>query len=147
MVGVALVACGGEDEGSISDNNLDTRPEATERGVIAGASPAIGTPARGRLPQDLNSDRVAIEDGDLDPDRFEAQVEIPYVLTVEGDGEAHTLAIEDLVTETEIAAEGETQVQVNIPPGSEGDKAILLDGEEAGTLAVLGAGGVPEAGA
>lgn len=139
----ALVACGGEDEPAATDS-LDTRPEPTETGAIRNASPAVGSPARGGLTQDLETDRVAIVDGRLDPDRVEGQVGIPFVLTIEGDGQTHTFAIQDLVTEQEIAAQGETPIELNVPEGSEGDKQILLDGEEAGTLSVQGAGGVPE---
>ncbi len=144
LLGAALVACGGDDDDT--SDNMDTRPEPTEMGAILAASPAIGTPARSGLTQDLESDRAAIRDGNLDPDRFQAQVGLPFVLTIEGDGQPHTLVIQDLVAETQIAAEGETQVQLNVPEGSEGDKPILLDGEEAGTLEVQGAGGVPETG-
>ena len=159
LVGVALAACGGDDGEEATDNNLDTRPEPTERGAILAASPGapaspgaspgaspVATPARSGLSQDLESDRVSIQDGELDPDRVEAQVGIPFVLTVEGDGQPHTLAIEGLVNETQIAPQGETQVQLNVPEGSEGDHPILLDGEEAGTLAAQGAGGVPDTG-
>jgi hypothetical protein len=158
MLGVALAACGGDEAEEGGGDALDTRPEPTERGAILAASPGIAspgaspvggspvaTPARSGLTQDLESDRVSIQDGELDPDRVVAQVGIPFVLTVEGDGQPHTLAIEGLVTETQIAAQGETQVQLNVPEGSEGDHPILLDGEEAGTLAVEGAGGVPGA--
>lgn len=138
-----LVACGGEDEPAASDNQ-DTRPQPTETGAIRDASPAVGSPARGGLTQDLETTSVAIVDGRLDPDRVEAQVGIPFVMTVEGDGQPHTLVVEDLVAETQIAAQGPTEVQLNVPEGGEGDKEILLDGEEAGTLSVQGAGGVPD---
>lgn len=143
VTGAALVACGGEDEPD-SAGSEDTRPEATETGAIRNASPAVGSPARGGLTQDLETSRVTIVDGKLDPDRVEAQVGIPFVLAVEGDGQPHTFVIQDLVAETQIAAQGATEVQLNVPEGSEGDKEILLDGEEAGTLSVQGAGGVPD---
>jgi len=141
-----LAACGGDDDEGDTADNLDTRPEPTEMGAILSASPAAGTPARGGLAQDLESARVAIREGKLDPGQVEAQVGFPFVLTVEGDGQPHSLVIQDLVAETQINAQGETQVQLNVPEDSEGDKAILLDGEEAGTLEVQGAGGVPESG-
>ena len=141
LVGVALVACGDEDEDDVGEN-LDARPEATEMGAIFAASPAAGTPARGGLAQDLETARVTISEGKLDPDRVEAQVGLPFVLTVEGDGQPHTLVIQDLVAETQIAAQGATEVQMNVPEGSEGQKDILLDGEEAGTLVVQGPGGI-----
>ena len=158
MLGVALAACGGDDGEEAGGDALDARPEPTERGAIvaaspgvaspAGGSPAAGspvaTPARSGLSQDVESDRVSIQDGELEPNRVAAQVGIPFVLTVEGDGQPHTLVIENLVAETQIAAQGETQVQLNVPEGSEGDHPILLDGEEAGILEAQGAGGISD---
>lgn len=143
VTGAALVGCGGEDEPATTGAE-DARPEATETGAIRSASPAVGSPARGGLTQDLESSRVTIANGKLDPDRIEAQAGIPFVLTVEGDGQTHTFVVQDLVAETQIAAQGATEVQLNVPEGTEGDKQILLDGQEAGTLSVQGAGGVPD---
>ena len=144
LVGITLAACGEEDADSEVTDNQSTRPEPTEMGAILSASPAAGTPGRGGLAQDLESARVTIQDGKLDPDRVEAQVGFPFVLTVVGDGQPHTLVIQDFVAETQIAPQGETQIQLSVPEGAEGEKDILLDGQDAGTFAAQGAGGITD---
>lgn len=133
---VALAGCGDDDE------NGDTRPEATSANTIYDASPAAGVPGRGGLPQDAETAEVTIKDGKFDPDNLEGQVGLAYVLTVTGDGTPHRLVIEGLVAGQDIAATGDTLVQFTVAEGGEGTKAITLDGNEAGTFRVQGAGGV-----
>lgn len=62
------------------------------------ASPAVGVPGRGGLPQDANTGSVTIKNGKIDPGTIDAQVGLPYILTVTGDGQEHTIEIQDLVT-------------------------------------------------
>ena len=137
---LALAACGDEDDNG-DEGVGDARPEETVAAFLADASPAAGTPARGEIPQDANAIAVTVSDGALDPDTIDAQVGLPLVLTVTGDGTAHTLEIEELVAETQVAANGETAIPFTLPEGTTGDHTILLDGEDAGTLRVTGAGG------
>ena len=146
LASLALVACGGDDGegGTGAEDNNDTRPEATEVQPIYNASPAYGTPARSGLAQDAVTETVRIENGEIDPDMLEGQAGLPYLLTVEGDGQPHTLVITDLVAEQQIAPTGQTQVQLNVPENISGDRDILLDGEQAGTFRIQGAGGVPD---
>lgn len=124
-----------------SDEAKDSRPEATTVKSLYDASPAVGVPGRGGLPQDAETESVTIKDGKIDPDVAEAQVALPFILTVTGDGQAHTIEIKDLVNSIPVKAQGETLVQVNIPEGADGEKDILIDGKKAGTLRVTGAGG------
>ena len=145
LASLALAACGGEDEGGTgAEDNNDTRPEATEAQPIYNASPAYGTPGRSGLAQDATTETVRIENGELDPELLEGQSGFPYILTVEGDGQPHTLTITDLVAEQQIAPQGQTQIQLNIPENTSGELDILLDGKRAGTFRIEGAGGAPD---
>ncbi len=146
LTSLALAACGGDDEegGTGAEDNNDTRPRATEAQPIYNASPAYGSPARSGLAQDAETETVRIENGEIDPDLLEGQTGLPYILTVEGDGQPHTFAVTDLVAEQQIAPQGQTQVQLNIPENISGDRDILLDGEQVGTFRIQGAGGAPD---
>lgn len=84
---------------------------------------------------------MTIKDGKLDPDRVEGQVGLPFVLTVTGDAQPHTLVIEGLVTGQKIMANAQSLVQFTVAEGSEGNKDILLDGKKAGTFAAQSASG------
>ena len=141
LVGFALVACG--DDEDEDENELDVRAESTAAMTMFDASPAAGTPGRGGLPQDATTETVTIEGGELDPELIEGQVGESYVLTVRSDA-AHTFAIDGIVTETQIAANQDNLVQFTVPEQGEGDKNILIDGEEAGTFRVQQAGGVTD---
>ena len=141
LVGLALVACG--DDEDEDENELDVRAESTAAMTMFDASPAAGTPGRGGLPQDATTETVTIEGGELDPELIEGQVGESYVLTVRSDA-AHTFAIDGIVTETQIAANQDNLVQFTVPEQGEGDKNILIDGEEAGTFRVQEAGGVTD---
>lgn len=136
LVTATLASCGRRDEEGGGDTELDARNEATEVGAIFNASPeALASPSRVDLPQDADTAEATIKDGKLDPDTIEGQSGLPFILTVTGDGQDHTLAIQGLVAETPIKAQGDTQVPFTVS-GEPGDKEILLDGKEAGTFRV-----------
>ena len=144
LLSLTLAACGGEEEADDGENEFDAGGEPTAVRSILDASPeALASPSTVDLPQDAGTATVAIRDGALEPDTIEGQIGQPFILTVEGDGAEHTLAIEGLVDEEPIAAEGETLVQFTVE-GEAGDKAILLDGEEAGTFRAQAAGGLTD---
>ena len=149
VVSLALVACGRDEEepangAANGDNELDARNETPAVQTIFDASPeALASPSTVDLPQDAGTATVSIEDGKLDPDTVEGQVGQPFILTVTGDGQAHTLEIEGLVNETSINPQGETLGHFTVG-GEAGDRRILLDGNEAGTLKAQSAGGITD---
>lgn len=134
----SLSACGDEDD--VDGNNPGSEPnEAVEN--IQDVGTPVGQAQQGGLPQDAESTQVSISNGELDPSDIEGQVGVSYVLVVTGDGSPHTLAIEGIVTETPINAQGETEVAFTVPERETGAVPILLDGQEAGQFTVQGAGG------
>ena len=76
---------------------------------------------------------VTIVDGKLDPAELGDTIGTAVILNVTGDGEEHTLAIEELVDGETIAAEGQTEVDFTVE-GEPGSLEITLDGEPAGTF-------------
>lgn len=142
LLGLTLVACGDDEDDD--GNEADTRNDDPAVSSISDASPAAGTPGRGGLAQDADTVTVEIKDGKLDPETVSGTVGLPFIMTVRGDGSAHVLDIQDLVADYPIAADGETPVQFTVAEGSEGDKDILLDGEEAGTFRSQDVGGISE---
>ena len=141
LLGFALVACG--DDEDEDEDELDVRAESTAAMTMFDASPAAGTPGRGGLPQDAATETLTIANGEIDPELIEGQVGEAFVLTVRSDA-AHTFAIDDIVTEQQIAANQDNLIQFTVPEQGEGDKNILIDGEEAGTFRVQEAGGVTD---
>ena len=132
---LAVVACGGEDDEKNTEN------PSTAVNAVFNASPAAGTPGRGGLPTDADTATVTIRDGKLDPDNIEGNVGMPFVLTVNGDGQPHTLEIDGLVTSTNVNAQGQTQIGFTVAEESAGTKTIRLDGKDAGTFEAMTAGG------
>ncbi|CAA9558832.1 MAG: hypothetical protein AVDCRST_MAG73-3504 [uncultured Thermomicrobiales bacterium] len=139
-LGMGLAACG-DDEDQDEDENSTVNESTAVVQAIFDASPVAGTPGRSNLPLDAEGETVAIEDGQLEPGDLKGRAGEPFVLIVTGDGTAHTLAIEGLVTDTPIAPQGETQVSMSVPEGESGIKTITLDGEEAGTFEVQSVAG------
>lgn len=76
---------------------------------------------------------ATIVDGKLDPAELGDTIGTAVILKVTGDGQEHTLAIEELVDGETIAAEGETEVDFTVE-GEPGSLAITLDGQPAGTF-------------
>jgi hypothetical protein len=91
------------------------------------------SPVAGEIPEETTLITATIEDGGLNPDRLAGQIGTAVELVVTGDGEEHTLAIEDLVAATPVAAEGETSVAFTVG-GEPGELDITLDGNQAGTF-------------
>lgn len=132
---LAVVACGDEDETKNTEN------PSTAVNAVFNASPAAGTPGRGGLPSDADTATVSIKDGKLDPDTIEGNVGMAFILTVNGDGQPHTLEIDGLVDSTNVNAQGETEIAFTIAEESVGTKTIRLDGKDAGTFEAMTAGG------
>lgn len=132
---LAVVACGDEDE------TLNTENPSTAVNTVFDASPAAGTPGRGGLPTDADTATVTIRDGKLDPETIGGSAGMAFVLTVNGDGQPHTLEIDGLVTSTNVNAQGETTISFTIENSSVGLKTIRLDGNDAGTFEAETAGG------
>ena len=141
LLAVSLAACGDQEQPEADQPAVDAA--ATENAAFdEGASPeALFDPAEVNAPEDIDVIEVAIEDGQLDPNRIEGFIDNQYVLAVTGDGAEHTLEIEGLVTGETIAAEGVTEVEMSIS-GELGDREITLDGEPAGTFEVQNAAGI-----
>ena len=144
LLAVSLAACGGQ-EGGDEANQADVDQTVTETAEFdEGASPeALFDPAAVDAPQDIDVIEVAIEDGQLNPDRVEGIADSQYVLAVTGDGAEHTLVIEGLVTEAPIAAEGVTEIEMSVA-GEPGDHEITLDGEPAGPFEIQDAAGITD---
>ena len=143
VVALTLSACGNAEE---ANPGVPEPTEATtsNQEFREGASPeAITEPDTTDRPPQVNELTATIEDGQLEPDPLEGTVDQSYVLTITGDGTAHTLVITDLVTETEIAAEGETEIDFTVS-GATGDRDIILDGQSAGTFRVVNASGMSD---
>lgn len=138
LLALSLAACGEEDDGD-GNNPGSEQNEAVE--AIQDVGTPVGQAQQGGLPQDAESTQVTIANGALAPSDIEGQVGVSYVLVVTGDGSPHTLAIDGIVTETPINAQGETEVAFTVPERGTGAVPILLDGEEAGQFTVQGAGG------
>lgn len=116
LFAVGLVACG---------ETIDTGTPVTP--------PAPLSPEAGEVPDQTNSATAAIVDGKLDPNTFGGQIGTAFELVVTGDGGEHTLAIQELVDGSTIAASGETTVGFTIE-GEPGTLEITLDGNAAGTF-------------
>ena len=136
VVSVALAACGGDDD---DDDDLSVRTDPGESSSVIDASPGANT-----LPQDAVVETIEITDDGIDPGTIEARVGFPVVLTVVGDGEAHTMEIGNYVNDTAIDADGETLVQFTVPEDTEGEVDILLDGESVGIFRAQAAGGLTD---
>lgn len=151
LAGLLLVGCGQTQQQAAENAAEDGEPldvgtaDEGETGVeIVLASPGAGNPSN-PTPElraiDTEGTEVAIKDGKLDPERIEANVGDPYVITVTGDGTAHKLSIESVVDDVDIAADGQTDVEFTAPENS-GEFAITIDGKDAGIFAAQGAGGI-----
>lgn len=120
MLVLGLAACGdlpaAEPEAAI-DTGTEVRPAVS--------------PGADELPEETSRATATIVDGQLEPDRFGGPAGTAFELVITGDGEEHTLAIEELVDNFPIAAEGETTVGFTIV-GEPGMLPITLDGEPAG---------------
>lgn len=101
------------------------------------------SPTAGEIPEETFQASAAVTDEGLDPDRFAGRIGDAFELVIEGDGTEHTLLIEELVAETQIAAEGSTTVAFTIV-GEPGISDILLDGEVAGQFERQIAGGLTD---
>lgn len=136
---LVLAGCGEDDDDELDADGNDETPVTTN---LIDSSPAANFPEGAGVPQDANSATVTIADGSFDPDTIEGQAGRPFILIVQGDGEEHTLAIENLVSDTPIAADGATEVSFSINEDTTGDFPITLDGEEVGTFVAQAPGGI-----
>lgn len=83
--------------------------ELADEVVTGGAgNPSNPTPELRAI--DTEGTKVGIRDGKMDPERIEGNVGEPFVITVTGDGTAHTLAIESVVDAQDVASDGHTDV-------------------------------------
>ena len=137
---LVLGGCGEDDDDD--DLDADGNDETAVTTNLIDSSPAANFAEGAGVPQDANSATVTLENGELDPDTIEAQSGRPFILIVEGDGAEHTLAIENLVSEWAIEAEGPTEVTFSITEDVRGDFPITIDGEEVGTFVVQAPGGI-----
>lgn len=148
-----LVGCGatGEqgaenaaEDGSAPD--VGTVDEGVTGEEVVLASPGAGNPSN-PTPElraiDTEGTEVALKDGKLDPERIEANVGEPFVMTITGDGTAHKISIDGVVDGQDIAADGQTNVEFTVPEES-GEFPITIDGAEAGTFVAQEAGGIVE---
>jgi hypothetical protein len=99
------------------------------------------SPAAGEMPEERAQASATITEDGLDPDRFAGQIGTGFTLTITGDGEEHTLIIQDLVAETAIAADGETNVTFTVA-GDPGVSDITLDGDVVGAFERQSAAGI-----
>lgn len=155
LAGVLLAGCGQTQQQAAENVAQDGNPPdvgTVDEGVtgeeVALASPGAGN-ASNPTPElraiDTEGTEVAIQNGKLAPERIEANVGEPFVMTIAGDGTARKLSIEGIVDEEDIAAEGQTSIEFTVPEES-GDFPITIDGNEAGTFVAQGAGGIVEEG-
>ncbi len=153
LAGLLLVGCGESQQQAAENAAQDGEPPdvgTVDEGVtgeeVVLASPGAGNPSN-PTPElraiDTEGTEVGIKDGKIDPERIEGNVGEPFVITVTGDGTAHKMAIENVLDEQDIAADGQTNVEFTVPEES-GEFAITLDGAEAGTFVAEGAGGIVE---
>jgi hypothetical protein len=91
------------------------------------------SPTAGEIPEETFQATATITDEGLDPNQFSAVSGTAFQLVITGDGAEHTLEIEELVTKTQIAAEGETAIDFTVT-GDPGTLDILLDGKAVGTF-------------
>jgi hypothetical protein len=119
LVALSLAACGPmpEPAAPTADTGEPIRPAAS--------------PDAGEVPELTNQATATIVDGRLEPNVFAGPIGTAFQLMVTGDGTEHTLAIEELVDDFPIAAEGETAIGFTIV-GEPGILQITLDGEPAG---------------
>jgi hypothetical protein len=126
LLGLGLAACG-----EMPDTGTEVTP------------PVPLSPQAGEIPDETFAANATIADGQLDPNRFAGQIGTAFELIVAGDGTEHTLAIQELVDDTAIAAEGETTVAFTIE-GEPGELEITLDGQPAGTFERQSASGIAD---
>ncbi len=126
LFALGLVACG---------ETIDTGTPVTP--------PVPLSPQAGEVPDEVNSATATIVDGKLDPSSFAGQIGTAFELVVTGDGTEHTLAIDELVDGSTIAADGETTVAFTIE-GEPGTLNITLDGNPAGTFERQAASGADD---
>lgn len=151
LAGLLLVGCG-ETQQQAAENaaqdgeplDVGTADEGQTGAELVLASPGAGNPSN-PTPElraiATEGTEVALKDGKLDPQRIEANVGEPFVMTIAGDGTAHKLSIEGVVDEQDIAAEGPTNIEFTVPEQS-ADYQITIDGKDAGIFAAQGAGGI-----
>jgi hypothetical protein len=126
LFALGLVACG----------------ETIDTGTLV-TPPVPLSPQAGEVPEEINSATATIVDGQLDPNSFGGQIGTAFELVVTGDGTEHTLAIEELVDGSTIAADGQTTVAFTIE-GEPGTLNITLDGNPAGTFERQAASGADD---
>lgn len=129
FLALGLAACGAMPEPAAP--TLDTGEEIR---------PAT-SPDAGEVPELTNQATATIVDGRLEPDLFAGEIGTAFQLVITGDGTEHTLAIEELVDDYPVAAEGETAVGFTID-GEPGTLPITLDGNPAGEFERQSASGV-----
>ncbi|MDQ3412882.1 MAG: hypothetical protein M3509_12280 [Chloroflexota bacterium] len=143
LIAVSLAACGGEDQSEADQQSVDEAATETTAFEVDASPGALEDEASFNAPQDINVIELTIEDGRLNPSEIEAFVDEEYGLVISGDGTEHTLAIEGLVTDQTIAADGETEVALSVA-GDLTEREITLDGEPAGTISVQNAAGITD---
>ncbi len=116
LLALGIVACG---------ETIDTGVEVTP--------PPPLSPEAGEVPEETQAATATIVDGALDPERYGGPIGTAFEISVTGDGSEHMLAIQELVDDTTIAAEGSTVVAFTIE-GEPGELEITLDGKPAGTF-------------
>ncbi len=126
LFGLGLAACG---------ETVDTGTPITP--------PVPQSPTAGEIPDETNRATATIVDGKLDPETYGGQTGTAFELVITGDGTEHTLAIEELVDDMTIAAEGETAVAFTVE-GEPAELEITLDGNPAGTFERQGASGISD---
>jgi hypothetical protein len=125
---LGLIGCGpGQESAPVPETGEEVRPHAS--------------PESQQRPDLTNQASATIVEGALDPNRFSGEVGSAFQLFITGDGEEHTLEIEELVAATPVAAEGETAVGFTIV-GEPGISQITLDGNPAGEFERTSASGV-----
>jgi hypothetical protein len=130
LLALGLAACGpmpdAQPEPAV-DTGTEVRPPAS--------------PDAGEVPDLTDRATATIVDGALEPNRFGGSIGTAFELVITGDGEEHTLAIEELVVDFPIAAEGETTIGFTIE-GEPGILPITLDGNPAGEFERLSPSGL-----
>jgi hypothetical protein len=148
--GLVLAGCGPTQDAGVGSSDP---PVSTVDPGVTGPELVLASPDAAAVPGDAGVEtpevsaiqaegvEVSIRDGKLDPFSIEAQPGAPVVLIVNGDGTEHTFAIENLVDETTIAAEGQSRVEFS---NSEepGTFEIMIDGEPGGEFKAMDAAGI-----